>query len=273
MSVVKAHRSHGHLAARLDPLGAPPPGDPALAPERLNLTPELMARIPSVAAAREGAGRELRRGAPAPARGLLRHHRVRDRAPLRPPEAALAARGGRVGPDARAARAGAAPGDPRAAGRGGRLRALPAAHVPGPEDLLDRGRGRAGAHHRPGDRADGRRGHGRGRARHGPPRPAGLHHQGRGPAHRVDPGRVRGPHGLRVGRGGDARDGRRREVPPRRRGHLHHAQRPAGDREARRQPEPPGAGERGGRGPHPRPPDLPHGARPAPRPVARRFRC
>ena len=28
MSVVKAHRSHGHLAAQLDPLGAPPPGRP-----------------------------------------------------------------------------------------------------------------------------------------------------------------------------------------------------------------------------------------------------
>ena len=47
MSVVSAYRSHGHLAARLDPLGAPPPGDPALAPERLKLTPELMARIPA----------------------------------------------------------------------------------------------------------------------------------------------------------------------------------------------------------------------------------
>ncbi|MEQ9094397.1 MAG: multifunctional oxoglutarate decarboxylase/oxoglutarate dehydrogenase thiamine pyrophosphate-binding subunit/dihydrolipoyllysine-residue succinyltransferase subunit [Miltoncostaeaceae bacterium] len=47
MSVVKAHRSHGHLAADLDPLGSTPPGDPALLPETVNLTPELMARIPS----------------------------------------------------------------------------------------------------------------------------------------------------------------------------------------------------------------------------------
>jgi 2-oxoglutarate dehydrogenase E1 component len=47
MSVVKAHRSHGHLAAQLDPLGAQPPGDPALDPETVNLTPELMARIPA----------------------------------------------------------------------------------------------------------------------------------------------------------------------------------------------------------------------------------
>ncbi len=46
-SLVKAHRSHGHLAARLDPLGAEPVGDPALDPERLNLTPELMAQIPA----------------------------------------------------------------------------------------------------------------------------------------------------------------------------------------------------------------------------------
>ena len=30
MALVKAHRMHGHLAARLDPLGSEPPGDPAL---------------------------------------------------------------------------------------------------------------------------------------------------------------------------------------------------------------------------------------------------
>jgi multifunctional 2-oxoglutarate metabolism enzyme len=46
-SVVKAHRMHGHLAARLDPLGSPPVGDPALDPATVNLTPELMARIPA----------------------------------------------------------------------------------------------------------------------------------------------------------------------------------------------------------------------------------
>jgi 2-oxoglutarate dehydrogenase E1 component len=49
MALVKAYRMHGHLAARLDPLGSAPPGDPALEPERLvpRLTPALQARIPA----------------------------------------------------------------------------------------------------------------------------------------------------------------------------------------------------------------------------------
>src|SRR3954466_4269443 len=47
VSLLKAHRMHGHLAARLDPLGGEPEGDPALDPEPLGLTPEIMARIPS----------------------------------------------------------------------------------------------------------------------------------------------------------------------------------------------------------------------------------
>src|SRR5579859_6137300 len=49
MALVKAIRMHGHLNARLDPLGAEPPGDPALEPLRLipKLTPELQARIPA----------------------------------------------------------------------------------------------------------------------------------------------------------------------------------------------------------------------------------
>ncbi|MEK6276449.1 MAG: multifunctional oxoglutarate decarboxylase/oxoglutarate dehydrogenase thiamine pyrophosphate-binding subunit/dihydrolipoyllysine-residue succinyltransferase subunit [Actinomycetota bacterium] len=46
-SLLKAYRTHGHLAARLDPLGAEPKGDPALQPENLNLTPELMSQIPA----------------------------------------------------------------------------------------------------------------------------------------------------------------------------------------------------------------------------------
>jgi 2-oxoglutarate dehydrogenase E1 component len=49
MSLIKALRMHGHLAAHLDPLGSEPVGDPALEPERLEpkLTPELQAQIPA----------------------------------------------------------------------------------------------------------------------------------------------------------------------------------------------------------------------------------
>ncbi|MEZ0291762.1 MAG: multifunctional oxoglutarate decarboxylase/oxoglutarate dehydrogenase thiamine pyrophosphate-binding subunit/dihydrolipoyllysine-residue succinyltransferase subunit, partial [Solirubrobacteraceae bacterium] len=46
-SLLKAHRMHGHLAAKLDPLGSEPEGDPALDPETVGLTPELMGRIPA----------------------------------------------------------------------------------------------------------------------------------------------------------------------------------------------------------------------------------
>ena len=47
MSLVKAFRHFGHMAARLDPLGSDPPGDPALDPGPLGISPEIMARIPA----------------------------------------------------------------------------------------------------------------------------------------------------------------------------------------------------------------------------------
>ncbi len=47
MSLVRAHRLHGHALAHLDPLGSLPPGDPACDPVRLGLTPEIMTRIPA----------------------------------------------------------------------------------------------------------------------------------------------------------------------------------------------------------------------------------
>ncbi|HTI28940.1 MAG TPA: multifunctional oxoglutarate decarboxylase/oxoglutarate dehydrogenase thiamine pyrophosphate-binding subunit/dihydrolipoyllysine-residue succinyltransferase subunit, partial [Methylomirabilota bacterium] len=47
MALVRAYRSFGHLAARLDPLGSEPVGDPALDPELLGLTPEAMLRVPA----------------------------------------------------------------------------------------------------------------------------------------------------------------------------------------------------------------------------------
>jgi len=46
-ALVRAHRNFGHLAARLDPLGSEPAGDPSLDIGRLGLTPEILARIPA----------------------------------------------------------------------------------------------------------------------------------------------------------------------------------------------------------------------------------
>ncbi|MGH2352935.1 MAG: 2-oxo acid dehydrogenase subunit E2, partial [Chloroflexota bacterium] len=47
MALVKAYRHFGHMAARLDPLGSDPPGDPALDPGPLGLTDANMAAIPA----------------------------------------------------------------------------------------------------------------------------------------------------------------------------------------------------------------------------------
>ena len=47
MALVKAIRHFGHLAARLDPLGSQPPGDPSLDPAPLGLTPDNMATVPA----------------------------------------------------------------------------------------------------------------------------------------------------------------------------------------------------------------------------------
>ena len=46
-ALVRAIRRLGHRAAQLDPLGSAPPGDPALEPGPLDLTPDVMARIPA----------------------------------------------------------------------------------------------------------------------------------------------------------------------------------------------------------------------------------
>src|SRR5437899_3201493 len=47
MALVSAYRTHGHLAARLDPLGSAPPGDPSLDPLNHGLTPALMDAVPA----------------------------------------------------------------------------------------------------------------------------------------------------------------------------------------------------------------------------------
>ncbi len=46
-TLVSRVRSHGHLAANLDPLGSEPTGDPQLDPAAVGLTPQLMAQIPA----------------------------------------------------------------------------------------------------------------------------------------------------------------------------------------------------------------------------------
>jgi 2-oxoglutarate decarboxylase len=46
-TLLSRFRSHGHLAARLDPLGSEPEGDPGLDPEGLGLTPEIQATLPA----------------------------------------------------------------------------------------------------------------------------------------------------------------------------------------------------------------------------------
>jgi 2-oxoglutarate dehydrogenase complex dehydrogenase (E1) component-like enzyme len=67
MALVKAHRMHGHLAARLDPLGSEPLGDPALDETRMipPLTPELQARIPASVLRVHVPGETLREALPA----------------------------------------------------------------------------------------------------------------------------------------------------------------------------------------------------------------
>ena len=47
MSLVRAHRTYGHMAADLDPLGYPPVGDPSLEPASVDMTPQMMDLVPA----------------------------------------------------------------------------------------------------------------------------------------------------------------------------------------------------------------------------------
>ncbi len=47
MALVRSYRHFGHRAARLDPLGSEPPGDPSLDPATWGLTPDALTRIPA----------------------------------------------------------------------------------------------------------------------------------------------------------------------------------------------------------------------------------
>jgi hypothetical protein len=92
VSLIKAHRMHGHLAAKLDPLQSEPEGDPALDPGAARPHPRGDGADPGADPARRRPRRHAGRRPPAPARDLLRHDRLRDRAHLLAPPAHLAAR-------------------------------------------------------------------------------------------------------------------------------------------------------------------------------------
>ncbi|MEO8138732.1 MAG: multifunctional oxoglutarate decarboxylase/oxoglutarate dehydrogenase thiamine pyrophosphate-binding subunit/dihydrolipoyllysine-residue succinyltransferase subunit, partial [Gemmatimonadota bacterium] len=64
MALVKAHRTHGHLAAHLDPLGSEPIGDPALDPEPLGLNTEVMSKIPTAVLRISAPGQSLAEALP-----------------------------------------------------------------------------------------------------------------------------------------------------------------------------------------------------------------
>ncbi len=262
-SLLKAHRTHGHLAARLDPLGREPEGDPALDPEPLGLSPELMERIPAHILRMYVPGRTLAEALPhlretycGPIAYEIEHiasHRQRlwlreaiesgrFRSPL-----------GHRGADHAAA----------APDRGRRARALHAQGLPGPEAVLDRGP----RHDRPDARRadpDGRHpGRARGRDRHGPPRPAERAGPQPGPGLRLDLRRVRGLLDARADHHDPPGRHGRRQVPPRRPGLLPAAQRRVDHRPPGVQSLAPGVRGSGGRRRHARGADHPAGpARP-----------
>ena len=138
-SLLKAYRTHGHLAAHLDPLGKEPKGDPALEPENLNLTPELMAQIPASILRIGVEGETLLESLPRMREAYcgtiayqiehLSSHQ--QRMWLRE----MIETGSHRTPLTRRREAGAAV----AADRGVPVRALPPEGLPRPEDVLDRG--------------------------------------------------------------------------------------------------------------------------------------
>ncbi len=138
-SLLKAFRTHGHLAAELDPLGRGPMGDPALDPETVALTPELMSQIPASILRIGVPGETLLEALPRMRIGLHRHHRLSVRAHLLPSAAGLDAGDDRDRRPSQAARARGAEAAARTPDRGLRIRALHREGLPRSEDVLDRG--------------------------------------------------------------------------------------------------------------------------------------
>ena len=168
----RPHRMHGHLAARLDPLGSTPLGDPGARPRDREAHRRADAAHPGVGAARGGARRYLRRRAAPAARDL---HRARSptrssTSPTTSSASGCARPSSRAPTASRSTRRQSAAARAPLAGRG--ARELPAQGVPGQEAVLDRGPRRAGADARRDDRARIGRRRARGGGRNGPPGPA-----------------------------------------------------------------------------------------------------
>ena len=159
MALVKAYRMHGHLAARLDPLGSEPMGDPALDETRLvpALTPDVQARIPASLLRLSVPGDTLLEALPSlrevyTGSSAYEIEHISDHAERVWLRKAIESGRFRVGlaPEQRAT-------PPSAPDAGGGLRAVSPAFVPRAEAVLARGDGRARSHARRGDRARRRR--------------------------------------------------------------------------------------------------------------------
>ncbi len=91
-SLLKAYRTHGHLASRAQPARRRAQGRPGAGAGEPQPDPRADAADPGLDPADRRRGRDPARGAAADARRLLRDDRLPDRAPLLPPAADVAAR-------------------------------------------------------------------------------------------------------------------------------------------------------------------------------------
>ena len=135
----RAIRSFGHLAADLSPLGAMPPGDPALDLGTYGLTEHDLRQLPAhiVGGPLASRGSERRGRDRPPPLDLLWHHRLRVSPRPEQRRAPLAHERGRDLPLRRAERANRPPGGPGAADQSRSIRAIPAPNLPRPEALFD----------------------------------------------------------------------------------------------------------------------------------------